>query len=127
MAGSLLRLNFDVLKAATTYRYVDGNDMRLVNLGLIALFSIYKLATSTSKHIEKVNHAHIVCLMYKLKTSSRESDYLSVGFDRSRDRGKQDLTNNKTTKGKYHMTIMLKDILVLLKVKRRLHMVSVTI
>ena len=48
--------------------------------------------------------------MYKLLTSSRESDYLSIGFDRSRDRRKQELTNNKKRKGKYHVTIMLKDI-----------------
>ena len=33
------KLNFDVLHAATNNRYADGNDMRLVNLGPIALFS----------------------------------------------------------------------------------------
>ena len=98
MFGSLLRLNFEVLHAATNNRYVDGNDIRLVNLGPIALFSIYKLATSSSKHIEEVNHAQIVCLLYKLLTSSGKSDDLSVGFDRSRDRRKQELTNNKKKK-----------------------------
>ena len=37
--GSLLKLNFDVLHAATTNRFIDGDDIRLVNEGPIALFS----------------------------------------------------------------------------------------
>ena len=110
MFGSLLRLNSDVLHAATSNRYVDGNDISLVNLGPVALFSIYRLVTSSGKHIEEVNHARIVCLMYKLLPSSRENDDLSIGFDRSRDRRKQQLTNNKKLKRKYLVTIMLKDI-----------------
>ena len=48
--------------------------------------------------------------MYKLLTSSRGSDDLSIGFDRDRDRRKRELTNNKNIKGKYHMRIYLKDI-----------------
>ena len=36
--------------------------------------------------------------MYKLLSSSKESDDLSIGFDRSRDRRKRDLTNNKISK-----------------------------
>ena len=68
------------------------------------------MATSSSKHIEEVNHAHLVCLLNKLLTSSRESDDSFTGFDRSRDRRKQELTNNKKSTGKYHVTIMLKYI-----------------
>ena len=37
-----LDLNFDVLHAASNDRYADRNDMRLVNLGPIALFSDHK-------------------------------------------------------------------------------------
>ena len=48
--------------------------------------------------------------MYKLITSSRGSDDLSIGFDRDRNRRQRDLTNNKNIKGKYHVTIMPKDI-----------------
>ena len=109
LLGRLLRLNFDVLYAATINRYVNGNDIRLVNEGPIALFSNYKLTSSSGKHLEEINHAHTVCLMYKLITSARNSDDLSIGFDRSRDR-RQELTNNKNIKGKYHVTIILKDI-----------------
>ena len=35
---------------------------------------------------------------------------MSIGFDRSRGRRKQELTNNKSLKGKYHLRIYLRDI-----------------
>ena len=43
--------------------------------------------------------------MYKLLTSSRDSDDLSNGFDRDRNRRKGELTNNKNVKEKYHVRI----------------------
>ena len=64
LLGSLPRIIFDVLHAATNNRYADGDDIRSVNEGPIALFSNYKLQSSSGKHIEEINHAHIVCLMY---------------------------------------------------------------
>ena len=109
LLNSYLDLIFDVLQAATDNRYVDANDIRLVNLGPKALFSNYKLTTSSSKHLEKISHAHIVPLMYKLLTSSKDSDDLSIGFDRSRDKRKRELTNNKNIKGKNHIRLCLKD------------------
>ena len=63
LLGSRLRLNFDVLHAATNERYADNNDIRLVNSAPIGLFSIYKLTSSSGKHIEETSHAHIVCLL----------------------------------------------------------------
>ena len=48
--------------------------------------------------------------MYKLLTSSKGSDDLSIGFDRDRTRRRNELTNNKNIKGKYHVRIYLKDI-----------------
>ena len=71
---------------------------------------IIKLQSSSGKHIEEFNHAHIVCLMYKLITSARSTDDLFIGFDRDRGRRQRELTNNKNIKGKYHVTNMLKDI-----------------
>ena len=108
--NSYIEINFDVLHAANNDRYVDANDIRLVNLGPIALFSNYKLTTSSGKHLEEISHGHIVSLMYKLLTSSKDGDDLSIGFDRNRGRRKNELTNNKTIKGKYHIRINLKDI-----------------
>ena len=110
LLNSYLELNFDVLHAVNNNRYVDANDIRLVNLGPIALFSNYKLSTSSGKHLEEISHAHIVSLMYKLLTSSKDSDDLSIGFDRNRDKRKRDLTNIKNIKGKHHIRIYLKDI-----------------
>ena len=107
---SYIDLNFDVLNATTSNRYVDGADIWLINLGAIALFSNFKLTTSSGKHLENIDHAHIVSLMYKLLTSSRDSDDLSIGFDRDRNRRKRELSNNKNIKGKYHTRIYLKDI-----------------
>ena len=110
LLNSYLELDFDVLHAATNNIYVDGNDIRLVNLGPIALFSNYKLTTSSGKHLENIDHALIVSLMYKLLSSSKGSDDLSIGFDRDRNRRQRELTNNKTQKGKFHVRIYLKDV-----------------
>ena len=110
LLNSYLESNFDVLHAATNNRYEDCNVIRLVNLGPIALFSNYKLTTSSGKHLENIDHAHIVSLMCKLLTSSKGSDDLSIGFDRDRNRRLRELSNNKTQKGKYHVRINLKDV-----------------
>ena len=110
LLNSYVELNFHVLHAGNNNRYANGNDIRLVNLGPIALFSNYKLTTSSGKHLEEISHAHIVSLMYKLLISSKDSDDLSTGFDRSRDRRQLELTDNKNIKGKYHIRIYLKDI-----------------
>ena len=103
-------MNFGVLHAATNNRYVDADDIWLINLAAIALFSNFRLTTSSGKHLENIDHAHIVSLMYNLSTSIRASHDPSIGFDRDRNRRKRVLTNNKTKKGKYHMRIYLKDI-----------------
>ena len=109
LLNSYIELNFDVLKATTSNRYEDTDDIRLINLGPIG-FSNYKLTTSSGKHLENIDHAHIVSLMYKLLSSSRDSDDLSIGFDRNRDKRKRELLNNETQKGKFHLRIYLKDV-----------------
>ena len=111
LLNSYLELNFDVLHAtAPNNRYVDGNDIRLINLGPIGLFSNYKLTSSSGKHLENIDHAHIVSLMYKLLSSSKRCDDSSIGFDRDRGRRQRALTNNKTQKGKFHVRIYLKGV-----------------
>ena len=50
--------------------------------------------------------------MYKLSTSSRGSDDLSIGFDRDRNRRQRELSNKKTQKGKYHVRIYIKGVFV---------------
>ena len=111
---SLLRsypdLNFEVIKKTDDSRYGNGNDIRLVNLGPIALFSKFKLTSSSGKHLEDISHAHLVSLMYKLITPNKNSDYLSIGFDRSKARRQDEMTDNKRVTGKCHLRIILKDV-----------------
>ena len=107
---SYIDLNFDVVHADDDTRYADGNEIRLVNLGPIALFSDYKLTTSSGEHLEDVSHAHIVSLMYKLITTAKGCDDLSIGFYRNRLNRRNELTSNKNVKGKYHVRIYLKDV-----------------
>ena len=99
----------DVLHAATNNRYADNNHIKLVNLGPIALFSKFRLTTSSNKHGEDISHAHIVRVMYKLITSAKNTDDLSIGFDRHCARRQRELTNKKNKEGKYHLRIMLRD------------------
>ena len=110
LLNSYLDLNFDVLHAATNNRNADNNEIRLVNLGPIALFSNQKLTTSSGKHLDDISHAHIVSLMYKLITTAEGCDDLSIGFDRDRTRRQNELTNNKNIKRQYHIRIHLKDV-----------------
>ena len=86
LLNSYFDLGFEVIKIADKLRYGNGNDIRLINLGPIALFSKLKLTTSSGKHLEEISHSHIVSLMYKLLTSSKDSDDWSLGFCRSRNR-----------------------------------------
>ena len=110
LLNNYLDLNFEVIKKTDDSRYANGNDIKLVNLGPIALFSNFKLTTSSGRHLEDISHAHLVSLMYKLITSSKNSDDLSIGFDRIPNRRKDELALNKSVKGKYHVKIMLRDI-----------------
>ena len=122
MLNSYLESNFDAIYDATGNRYVNGDDIRLGNLGPIALFSNYKLTTSPGKHLEEISHAHIVSVMYKFLTSSRGSDDSSIGFDRDRDRRRREVTNFKNNKENIMLEFICKMCLVLAKIKKKLLM-----
>ena len=104
-------MNFEVIRRADNSRYANGYDIRLVNLAHISLFIKFILTTSSGKHMEVISHAHIVSLMCKLLTCSKNSDDLSFGFDRSRNRRRNEITNNKNVKSKFHLKSLLKDAL----------------
>ena len=107
---SYLDLPFEVIKKADNSRYANGKDVKLVNLGPIALFKSFKLTMSSGKHVEDINHAQIVSLMYKLETSAKDTDDLSIGFDRDRNSRRGELTNNRNMKVKHHIRILLTDV-----------------
>ena len=113
MLISYLDLNFDVLHAAIGNRYADGDDIRLVKVGKgsIVLSSNNMLTTSAGKHPEDITHAYIVSSMYKITTSAKDCNYLSIGFDRYRARRQRELTDNKNEKGIYHVRIRLKYVI----------------
>ena len=111
LKDSYLELDFSVTHRARAHvGYVEIDHIRLVNLGHIAFLSKYRLPSSSSKEIEQFDNAHVICLMHKLKSSSRDSDDLSIGFHRSIEAQERELTINKTTKGTYHVRNYLKDI-----------------
>ena len=84
LRDSYLELNFNVTDRAGAHaRYADGDHIRLVNFGHIAFFNLCRLTNSSGKEIKEINNARIKCLMHKLKSSSRHSDNLSIGFHRS--------------------------------------------
>ena len=97
-----LVLNFDLLHATSKDRYAKNNDIKLVNLGPNALFSNYKLTTSSGKHLEDLCYVHVISLMYTLITSAENNDDLSIGSDRDPGKEQRELTKNKIIKGKYH-------------------------
>ena len=99
MLKSDLDFEFDVIHAATGHMYANDNDIKLVNLGPIALFGSYKLTTNSGKHLEDISQARIFSLMHELITSAKDTQDLSIGFDRDRNRGQRELTNNRTKKG----------------------------
>ena len=82
LLNSYLDFNFEVYKRADNSKYANGKVIGLINLPPNALFSNYELTSSNGNHLEDISHDHIVFLMYKLITSSRVSDDLSIGFDR---------------------------------------------
>ena len=95
LLNSYLDLNSEVIRRADDSRYANGYDIKPVNLGPIALFNNLKLTTSSRKHLEDIRHSHLVSLLYKLTTSSKDSDDLPTGFDRSRTMRRDELALNK--------------------------------
>ena len=110
MLNVYIDINFEVIKKDDDSRCANGNDIRPNNLAPIGLFSSCKLTTSSAKHLEAISHAHNVSLLYEFLTSSKDGDEFSIGFDRIRNRRRDELTANKNIKSKCRLRIMLKDV-----------------
>ena len=65
------------------------------------------MTSSSGKEIEEIDNAQVLCLMHKLISSSGDIDDLSIGFHQCNEVQERELTNNKTTKGNYHVRICL--------------------
>ena len=87
---------------------VFGNesDIRLVNYGMMALFSSIKLETSAGRIIEYIDHCHPNLLMYKLLTSA--DDEYESGFVRNQGNRDCQLKSDHIVAQRGHMYMMIK-------------------
>ena len=69
LRDSYLEIEFDVSNDAGGV-FADDANIRLVNYGIMALFSSIKLETSGGRTNEYIDHCHPNLLMYKLLTST---------------------------------------------------------
>ena len=69
----------------------------IVLLGPIDLFGNYNLPTSSGKHLEEIYHSQIASPRYKLLDTAKDTDDLSIDFDRDLGWKQCELTNNKCT------------------------------
>ena len=111
LQNSYILIDFEVTHDDDT-KYINGNEISLVNLGPVALFSEAKLTSHSGKDLEKVENLHTVSLMHKLLSSCHETIEPLYGFDSNINRRRQELTKNKEDleKGTFYNRIRLIDI-----------------
>ena len=81
-----------------------------MKLGLIVFLSKYKLTSSSGKEKEYFLNAHIARLMCKNMKGSKDTNDLSIGFNRDIETRGGDFTNNKGTKENYQVRICVIDV-----------------
>ena len=105
LRDSYLEIEFVVSDDAGGVFANDAN-IRLVNYGMMALFSSIKLETSGGRTIEYIYHCHPNLLMYKLLTSTGD-DYES-GFVRNQVNRDNQLKGDHIAAKRGHMYMMIK-------------------
>ena len=100
LQNSYISLDVEVVKNDDT-RYVDEDQMALVNFGPVASFSEAKLTTSSGKNLGKVDKLHTISILHKLFTSKQQTSELLFGFEESVAIRRLELTNSKTEKGTF--------------------------
>ena len=78
--------------------------------GPIALFIDCMSSTKSGKVREYFENAHIGCFRYKLLSSASGHQDLFFGFARKINNRQEDFFDNKTTNGKLHVIIFVKDV-----------------
>ena len=106
---SYLEIEFVVSDDADGVFANDAN-IRLVNYGMMALFSSIKLETSGVRTIEHIDHCHPNLLMYKLLTSI--VDEYEIGFVRNQGNRDSQLKRDHIVaqRGHMYMMIMMSDL-----------------
>ena len=105
LRDSYLEIEFVVSDDAGCVFANDAN-IRLVNYGMMALFSSIKIETSGGRTIEYIDHCHPNLLMYKLVTST-DDEYQS-GFVRNIDNRDSQLKSDHIAAERGHMYMMVK-------------------
>ena len=105
MRDSYLEIEFVVLDDAGGV-FANNANIRLVNYGMIALFSSVKLETSGGRTIEFINHCHRNLLMYKFSTST--VDKYEIGFDRNQGNRDSQIKSDDIAAEGGHMYMMIK-------------------
>ena len=86
--------------------FANDAKIRLVNYGMMALFSSVKLETSGGRTIEYIDHCHPNLLMYKLLTST-DDDHES-GFVRNQGNRDSQFKGDHIAAERGHMYMMIK-------------------
>ena len=87
-------VKYGCIRFTDSYRFLSESSGKLVknldedDFKILKKEFLDKWQYSNNNYLENIYHAHIVSLMYKLLTSSRDNDDLSIGFDRDRNRRK---------------------------------------
>ena len=67
------------------------------------------MTNSSRKELKEIVNAHILCSFYKLGSTSKDSDDLSIRFHRDMTTREREMTNKKTT-GNYLLRAYFKDV-----------------
>ena len=86
--------------------FANNANIRLVNYGMMALFSSVKLETSGGRTLEYIDHCHPNLLMYKLLTST--DDEYESGFVRNQGNRDSQLKGDHAAAERGHMYMMVK-------------------
>ena len=105
LRDSYLEIEFVVSDDAGGVFANDAN-IRLVNYGMMALFSSIKLETSGGRTIEYIDHCHPNLLMYKLLTST--DDEYESGFVKNQGNRDSQLKGDHIAAQRGHMYMMIK-------------------
>ena len=87
--------------------FANDANVRLVNYGMMALFSSIKLETSGYRTVECIDHCHPNLLKYNLLTST--DDEYESGFVRNIDNRNSKLKGDHVVAERGHMYMMIKN------------------
>ena len=105
LRDSYLEIEFVVSDDAVGV-FANEANIRLVNYGMMALFSSIKLETSGGRTIEYIDHCHPNLLMYKLLTST--DDEFESGFLLNIDKRNSQLKGDQVAAERGHVYMMIK-------------------